>query len=257
MASGDSELAFGILPSDRRFKLRRAKFPVMAQALAEEAGRIGRAPRVLDAGLGQCKLERLFAHQHPEVEVDWYGLDLLDFRLRLRLDVGGIRRVQGNVEALPFANEVFDAVVCSYVLQHLAHPERALSELARSLRPGGLLLAAVPNSPQPLKALNQWVQPRWIAYRRRRKGKAFSYLPQIQFYNLPRVRALVTAAGLEPVRWQGLGFATGGPLRPLENLEWYYRLNLRLGALFPRATQDLVCMARKPPLALPGPTRGG
>lgn len=239
------KLAFGVLPCDRRYKLRRAKFPVMARTLAEETLRRGRTLRVLDAGLGLSKLERVFAHQHPELSVAWFGLDLLDDRLRREWALPGVRRVQGRVQALPFIDACFDAVVSSYVLQHLEDPEQVLRELARVLKPGGLFLLAVPNSPQPLKLLNELLQPTWIAFRRRFRGKTYSYLPQIQFYNLPRVRALVTAAGFQPLRWQGLGFATGGPLRPLEDLEWYYRLSLRLGALLPRATEDLVCVARR------------
>ena len=50
----------------------------------------------------------------------------------------------------------------------------------------------------------------------------------------------------EVVRWQGLGFVTGGPLRFLEDWRWYYRLNLWLGRWLPRFAQHLVCVARKP-----------
>jgi len=238
-------LAFGVFASDRRFKLRRAKFPFVAAQIAALAARLGRTPRVLDAGLGQAKLQRLFAVAHPDVAVAWHGLDLLRWRLELRRAVPGIRRVQGDVTRLPYADAALDAAVCSYVLQHLERPGAALAELARVVRPGGVVLVAVPNAPQPLKLLNEAVQPAWTAWRRRR-GRRFSYTPQVQFYNLPRLRRLVRAAGLEDVGWQGLGFVSGGPLRPLENAEWFYRANLWLGARAPRFGQDLVCVARRP-----------
>ncbi len=55
----------------------------------------------------------------------------------------GLRHlVQGDVTALPFAVEAFDALLSMDVLVHLERGEevRALSEFARVLKPGGLLV---------------------------------------------------------------------------------------------------------------------
>jgi len=46
----------------------------------------------------------------------------------------------GVGEALPFAAESFDHVVCVDVLEHVADLHRVLSEVARVLKPGGLFL---------------------------------------------------------------------------------------------------------------------
>jgi ubiquinone/menaquinone biosynthesis C-methylase UbiE len=43
-------------------------------------------------------------------------------------------------EALPFADDSFDTVVCTLVLCTVSDPAKALSEIARVLRPGGQLL---------------------------------------------------------------------------------------------------------------------
>jgi len=51
---------------------------------------------------------------------------------------------EGTVERLPFADESFDLVTCQTLLIHLADPVLALREMARVLRPGGLLVAAEP-----------------------------------------------------------------------------------------------------------------
>ena len=238
------KLAFGVFWSNRTFLLSRAKFPVMAAEIAALAERLGRPPRVLDAGIGRCRLERLFALRYPEIPVEWHGIDLLEFRLRIRDDVPGIQRVRGRVDQLPYAENSFDAVVCCWVLQHLEDPEKTVEELGRVLRPEGLLLLSVPNSPQPIR----WTQERvhgWHVARQRKRGQRFSYLPQIQFYNLPRMRRLVARAGADPLRWQGVGFVTGGPLSFLENHEWYYDWNLWIGARIPRLTKQMVCVARR------------
>ncbi len=46
----------------------------------------------------------------------------------------------GVGEALPYANECFDAVVCVDVLEHVLDLPRILREVARVLRPGGMFL---------------------------------------------------------------------------------------------------------------------
>lgn len=46
----------------------------------------------------------------------------------------------GVGEAMPYAAEGFDAVVCVDVLEHVADVDKVLAEVARVLRPGGLFL---------------------------------------------------------------------------------------------------------------------
>ena len=55
--------------------------------------------------------------------------------------VGG---VQGDATALPFADETFDRVITSEVLEHIQADTAAITEFARVLRPGGTFAATVP-----------------------------------------------------------------------------------------------------------------
>lgn len=48
-----------------------------------------------------------------------------------------------NIEAIDDANETFDCIVCSHVLEHV-NDARALSEIHRVLKPGGVALIMVP-----------------------------------------------------------------------------------------------------------------
>lgn len=58
-----------------------------------------------------------------------------------------INYVVGKIEAAPFAAGSFDLVLALDVLEHLDDDVTGLSELARILKPGGLLLITVPAFP--------------------------------------------------------------------------------------------------------------
>ncbi len=69
------------------------------------------------------------------------------------LDVLGLRAndmAQGCVlspmDALPFADGVFDVVVCKWVVEHLEDPAGAFRECARVLKPGGHVAVLTPNA---------------------------------------------------------------------------------------------------------------
>ena len=52
--------------------------------------------------------------------------------------------VQGDALALPFADETFERVICSEVLEHIPDDLGAMSELARVLKAGGTMAITVP-----------------------------------------------------------------------------------------------------------------
>lgn len=50
----------------------------------------------------------------------------------------------GDALGLPFPSDTFDRIICSEVLEHVDDPGGAVTELARVLKPGGLLAVSVP-----------------------------------------------------------------------------------------------------------------
>ncbi len=52
----------------------------------------------------------------------------------------------GDAERLPFADNSFDFTTCQTLLIHLREPARAVSEMLRVTRPGGLVAVAEPNN---------------------------------------------------------------------------------------------------------------
>jgi SAM-dependent methyltransferase len=68
------------------------------------------------------------------------------------VDLAGLRanelashRLASWTEALPFADESFDVVVCKFLVEHLERPERTFLEFLRVLRPGGVVAILTPN----------------------------------------------------------------------------------------------------------------
>ena len=58
-------------------------------------------------------------------------------RLAAERGLTNVTTQRGDVEALPFDNASFDLVVSRYSAHHWPHPQEALNEIARVLKPGG------------------------------------------------------------------------------------------------------------------------
>lgn len=56
-----------------------------------------------------------------------------------------------NCEHLEFTDDCFDLAICNHVLEHVSRPDRAIAELARCLKPRGLLIAQTPYAPLLMK----------------------------------------------------------------------------------------------------------
>ena len=105
--------------------------------------RVRPASRILDCGCGPGSITVGLARWAPDGQT--FGIDIgadqLDGARALARDlgVGNVAFRQGSIFDLPFADDSFDVVFSQTVLFHISHPEKALAEIKRVLRPGGLV----------------------------------------------------------------------------------------------------------------------
>jgi SAM-dependent methyltransferase len=64
-------------------------------------------------------------------------------------------------ELFAFPEAAFDIVIAKHVVEHLSQPERAISEMGRVLKAGGLLVLATPNLSSPMRMHKK---TNWIGY---------------------------------------------------------------------------------------------
>ena len=171
------------------------------------------------------------------------------------------RPVRGDATAMPFRDGAFDRVIAAEVLEHVPADHRALAEIARVLRPGGLLAVTVP----------AWL-PERICWR---LSEDYHNTPggHVRIYTRPELEAKLRAAGFEvgghhhahglhsPYWWLKCAVGVHRDTHPLARA--YHRLlvwdivshppvtRLAERALNPLIGKSVVVYSRKPPGARP------
>jgi len=148
----------------------------------------GRPLRVLDAGSGEGLLATALGRSHPDWRVD--AVDLSEEVLALGRDLAAERnaanvRFQRADVTKPLGTSVYDAAAALECLLEIEEDEAALASVARALRPGGLLVAHVPE--RGWRPLLRSSRPAWKLEVRHGYGR-------------DEIAALVEQAGLRVVR---------------------------------------------------------
>ncbi len=144
--------------------------------------------RILDVATGTGDLAIRLARAIPSSHIT--GIDLSEEMLRIgrrKTDQAGltprIELTKADCLALPFPDASFDAVTVAYGVRNFEHLDQGYAEMARVLRPGGILCVielAVPTNPV--------VRPLYNLYTRRiiptlgrlvsSDTRAYTYLPE-------------------------------------------------------------------------------
>lgn len=217
------------------FPIRLMRYRVAAGALAAEAKRLGRPLRVVDLG---CEKGWLKLFTPADAVEHWTGLDWFP-RVEDLKKSGYDQVIDANFDLhLPLETASADAVVSLHVFEHLPRPGSTMSEVSRVLKPGGIFFGGAPTMPGFLASLRE----KWFRTQLKKgkiaEGGHINSLPPGRWrrltYEVGMEAELVT--GTHAIRLTG---------NPLENQEWWSRLNQFWGACFPSLGSDCYILARR------------
>lgn len=164
---------------------------------------------------GVCDFAALIDLDAPE------GKEGLDAILRGNLNTPGL------VTEFAARHGPFDTVLCLDCLEHLIEPERVLAETCAALRPGGQLVASIPNVRHCSVILPLLLHGRWDYAETGVLDRT-----HLRFFTRHSARALIEGAGFRiereqpsatSTRWQRLGNAlTLGLLRDLFTMQYFF-----------------------------------
>jgi SAM-dependent methyltransferase len=188
--------------------------------------------RVLDVGCGSA----LVADRIRDMEATYVGFDFgghhIEYAAKKYADITDRRLgavfARGDAQKMPFADASADVVVFSEVIEHLLQPELAVWEIARVLKPGGVLVMTTNNASEvplrsPLSHLFAWLEkafgaehPKLISLRPwvwpwpvdrdlLPEGSPNVYLPHTH-HIMAETRAMFGAAGLDTFEWSTFEF---------------------------------------------------
>jgi ubiquinone/menaquinone biosynthesis C-methylase UbiE len=102
--------------------------------------------RVADIGCGAGRLIQKLNNAPHDEGTEFYGLDISHKLCEVAQQKNPYARiVQGDAEALPYEDNFFDFVFMTETLEHMLDSDKALSEVHRVLKPGGIFIFTVPN----------------------------------------------------------------------------------------------------------------
>jgi demethylmenaquinone methyltransferase/2-methoxy-6-polyprenyl-1,4-benzoquinol methylase len=188
-------------------RVMTAGLDVRWRRLAAQAA-VRKGDRVLDAACGTGDLA-IADRKAGAGRVT--GLDFSEQMLvRARRKDTSIEWLKGDLLALPFADETFDAATVGFGVRNVENLELGLRELRRVLRPGGRL--AILEITQPRGALRPFYSL-WFDRIVPRLGKvlpggdAYTYLPASvkRFPTAERLAELLREAGFVDVRFKLMG----------------------------------------------------
>ena len=111
---------------------------------------------ILDAGCGGGGFAKAVKHYRSGLKV--VGVDSNREAIKkVSKNPQGVEFRVGSLYKLPFEKESFDVVVVADVLEHLESPEKAIQEINRVLKKGGLFHAFIPLEGE-LYALHFWFE---------------------------------------------------------------------------------------------------
>ncbi len=161
--------------ASRQYALRQLKNNLTAQS-----------PVILEVGCSSGFMLRMIRERLPNVTL--LGSDVISGALRqLAAKMPDIPLLQFDLVNCPLPEKSLDAVVMLNVLEHIEDDKKALQQVYRILKPGGIAVLEVPSGPHLYD-----IYDKMLMHRRR--------------YSLTTLSRLVKGSGFEIIKKSHLGF---------------------------------------------------
>ncbi|MBP9204291.1 MAG: class I SAM-dependent methyltransferase [Kofleriaceae bacterium] len=172
--------------------------------LVDEVAAVAAGGPVLDLGCGDGHLMELLLRRG----LDTVGVDLSPGELTAARGRGLSTLARARAQALPFADGAFAAVTSHLASMLMPEPDRVLAEVARVLRPGGVLAQVLGGGPpdDPSDGFS-----RVLALVRPHLSVGTPRLGDPRWRRQAELAALADGAGLRLVRFDRLALDLSGP----------------------------------------------
>jgi ubiquinone/menaquinone biosynthesis C-methylase UbiE len=196
----------------------------MSKALTWLDGlRLSENSSILDAGCGAGRLAHEAAKRGYHVfGMDYsYGMLVKASSIYNREDQHNVKPFQGDIESVPLQDSDFDVIICLGVISYLKSEEKALRELARILKPGGVLVLSITNKARlvsrmdlPLLLKNIVQKILSSASASWKKSAGINNAPRLTTYFIPNIQKSLERAGFTVLEYETI---------PLELLTFFGR----------------------------------
>jgi len=205
----------------------------------------GKVDKYLDVGCGYGTLTLELAERCKAKEI--YGVDINELSLQIARSKGiKVRRVNINIEKLPYDHEYFDLITIIEVLEHLYNPDNVIEEAYRCLKRGGYLVVATPNLTSWLNRilvlsgylpLHYEVSTRFIVEKRPFQ-RTYDVYGHIRLFTLKTLKRLLEAYNFKVIKVIGETF-------PYMRRSWFTKLLDSILSKRPSLSADIIVLAQK------------
>jgi len=226
------QLAFGVIPSYRKYELFMARYVGMMEYIRPlaEAKKGEEKLELLDLGSGGGYLH-YFGQGLP---IAWTGVEFKPERRQACSELGySMYATNLEIEPLPFGDNAFDVVVASHVFEHLENLDGALKEAWRVLKPGGLMIVGVP--------MHVGVAGLLMTAVYRIRGEKIG--GHCRFFTMRSLKKLFQ--GKEIIDIRGFRLISARKRFGWEDHYFFYRANTIWGRLLPSLTPEVNVVVRK------------
>jgi len=171
--------------------------PVTVQTAAAvlDAAGVSNGARVLDVCTGHGVLALAASRRGANVSAIDFAEAML---VQARRNVPTADCRLADAQALPYSDNVFDAVVCGYGIMHVPQPDKALAEMRRVLRSAGRVAISAWERPSPTNGAGLLIS---TVQRHGRLDLGLPHAPDtFQFGDIQTMKGALTEVGFTDVK---------------------------------------------------------